>query len=198
MPAVGFNAAFNLATNLLGARLNPYQSFNFFVEIEGILVGGFSECSGLEVETELYDYREGGVNEYMHHFAGSTKHPPLMLKHGITPLDGLWGWHQDIASRGFINRRNGTVYLLNKQKLPLVWWDFRGAFPYRWRGPELQADSGQVAFESVELVHQGLSRPRLATALTGLAVGGVDDENGLAAAGALGIAGATAGVIGGL
>ncbi len=191
----GFNAAFNLATNLSGTRLTPYQSFNFFVEIEGILVGGFSECSGLEVETELYDYREGGVNAYVHHFAGPTKHPPLMLKHGMTPLDGLWGWHQDIASRGIINRRNGTVYLLSKQKLPLVWWDFRGAFPYRWRGPELQADSGQVAFESVELVHQGLSRPRLATALTGLAFGGVD---GLAAANAVGVTGALGGGRGGL
>ena len=198
MPAVGFNAAFNLATNISGVQLNPYQSFNFFVEIEGILVGGFSECSGLEVETELYDYREGGVNEFVHHFAGATKHPPLMLKHGMTPLDGLWGWHQDIASRGVINRRNGTIYLLNKQKLPLVWWNFQGAFPYRWQGPELRADSGQVAFESVELVHQGLSRPRLATALTGLAVGDVNGVNGLAAADALGITSTTTRALGGL
>ena len=58
------NAAFNLTTNLLGTQLDPYLAFNFFIEIEGILAGGFSECMGLQVETEIETYREGGVNEW--------------------------------------------------------------------------------------------------------------------------------------
>src|SRR5262249_42666936 len=114
MPSLGLNAAFGGATNLLGARADPYQVFNFFVEIEGILAGGFSECSGLQVETEFFDYREGGVNEYVHRFAGPTKYPPLLLKHGLTQIDGLWSWHQDVTrgvTRGVIERKNGTIYL---------------------------------------------------------------------------------------
>ena len=55
MPSLGLNTAFSLATNLLGVRADPYQAFNFLVEIESILAGGFSECSGLQVETELYE-----------------------------------------------------------------------------------------------------------------------------------------------
>ncbi len=49
MPALGLSAAFSLATNLSGIRADPYQAFNFLIEIEGILAGGFSECSGLQV-----------------------------------------------------------------------------------------------------------------------------------------------------
>lgn len=174
-PSPGLNAAFSLATNLVGVRADPYQVFSFFVEIEGILAGGFSECTGLQVETEFYEYREGGQNEYVHHFAGATKYPPLILKHGLTPIDGLWMWHQDIVSEGKIERRNGTIYLLNRQRLPVIWWDFKEAFPYKWTGPELRADSGDVAVESVELVHRGLSRPRAATAIAG----GINAAGGL-------------------
>ncbi len=174
-PSPGLNAAFSLATNLAGVRADPYQVFSFFVEIEGILAGGFSECTGLQVETEFYEYREGGQNEYVHHFAGATKYPPLILKHGLTPIDGLWVWHQDIVSEGKIERRNGTIYLLNRQRLPVIWWDFKEAFPYKWTGPELRADSGDVAVESVELVHRGLSRPRAATAIAG----GINAAGGL-------------------
>ncbi len=167
MPELGLNTAFSLATNLSGVRVDPYQAFNFLVEIEGILAGGFSECSGLQVESETFEYREGGVNEYMHRFAGPTKYAPLLLKHGLTQIDGLWGWHQDVV-QGRIRRRNGTIYLLNKQRIPVIWWDFKEAFPFRWSGPSLVASSGGVAIESVELAHRGLSRPRLANVVAGV------------------------------
>jgi phage tail-like protein len=169
MPSLGLNAAFSLATNLLGARLDPYQVHNFLVEIEGIIAGSFSECSGLQVETETFEYREGGVNDYMHRFAGPTKYPPLILKHGLTQIFGLWSWHQDVV-KGNIERKNGTIYLLDKKHLPVMWWDFKEAFPVKWTGPELRADSGSVAFESVELAHHGLSRPTLANLAAGIGV----------------------------
>ena len=169
MPSLGLNTAFGLATNLLGVRADPYQAFNFLVEIEGILAGGFSECSGLQVETEFTDYREGGLNDYVHRFAGPTKYPPLVLKHGLTQIDGLWAWHQDMVQQPQkINRHNGTIYLLDKKRMPVMWWDFKDALPVKWTGPDLRADSGNVAIESFELTHRGLSRPQLATALAGL------------------------------
>jgi phage tail-like protein len=161
-------AAFAIATNRLGVRLDPYHSFNFLVEIEGILVGGFSECTGLQVEVEVASYAEGGFNDYEHHFRGRTRYPPLTLKHGLTPIEGLWSWHQDVV-QGNVVRRNGTIYLLNRLHIPVLWWNFKGAFPIKWTGPDLRADSSSVAFESVELVHQGLSRPSTAGVLAGFA-----------------------------
>jgi len=167
MPSLGLNTAFSLVTNLLGIRADPYQVFNFLVEIEGILAGGFSDCSGLQVETEFLDYREGGLNDYVHRFAGPTKYPPLILKHGLTQIDGLWAWHQDVI-QGKIERRNGTIYLLEKQRIPVMWWDFKEAFPVKWTGPDLRADSGSIAIESIELTHRGLSRPSLSGLLAGI------------------------------
>src|SRR3954453_3329761 len=115
-------------------RSDPYQACNFVIEIEGLLVGGFTECSGLEVETELFDYREGGVNDYTHRFAGATKSGPLVLKHGLTPSDGLWRWYQ-MTAVGQVVRRNGTVFLLDSAYGAVIQWDFKDAFPYKWAGP---------------------------------------------------------------
>lgn len=167
MPTLGPNMLLSAVSNILGVRLDPYQSFNFFVEIAGIICGGFTECSGLQVETETFEYREGGVNEYMHRFAGATKYPPLILKHGLTPMDGLWAWHQNVT-QNVIERKNGTIYLLNKQHVPVMWWDFKDAFPVKWTGPELRAENGSIAFESIELVHKGLSKPGLLGAIAGI------------------------------
>lgn len=164
MASIGINTAFAAMTNLLSVRLDPYQACNFLVEVEGILTGGFSECSGLQVETETFEYREGGLNDYAHSFAGPTKYPPLVLKHGITTIDGLWNWHHDVT-QGTIQRRNGTIYLLDQQKVPVLWWNFRQAFPVKWSGPEFRADSGAVAVESVELNHRGLDRPGATAAI---------------------------------
>lgn len=178
MASLGLDLNFGAAPNSLGRRDDPYPAFNFVVEIEGLLVGGFSECSGLQVETEFADYREGGVNDYVHRFAGPTKYPPLILKHGLSAVDGLWAWHQDIVQAQRVIRRNGTIYLLDRQHAPVTSWDFKDAFPVKWTGPDLRAEAGAIAIESIELAHRGLSRPRLASTgstaavRTGLNLGG--------------------------
>jgi phage tail-like protein len=173
MPGIGAHIGLSIATGLPDLRVDPYQACNFIVEIEGLLVGGFTSVTGLEIEVETHEYREGGQNEFVHRFAGATRHPPLVLRHGLSPIDGLWGWHQDVAG-GEITRRNGTIYLLNRSQVPVLWWHFREALPLKWGGPELQADSASVAFESLELAHRGLSRSRFATAQSAMAVAASD------------------------
>ena len=59
----------------------------------------------------------------------------------------LWSWHQDVV-QGTIERKNGTIYLLDQQRIPLMWWDFMEAYPGKWSGPQLQADSNTVAVET--------------------------------------------------
>jgi phage tail-like protein len=86
----------------------------------------------------------------------------LILKHGLTDIETLWKWHQDVA-QGLIKRKNGTIYLLDNRQLPAMWWDFIEAYPVKWAGPELRANSNTVAFETVELVHRGISKPVLSS-----------------------------------
>ena len=167
MTTLGINAAFSLGTNLLGIRNDPYIAFNFLVEIEGLLVGGFTEVTGLQIETEVKEYREGGLNEYVHKLAGPTRYPSnLVLKHGLTDIETLWSWHQDVTL-GMIERKNGTIYLLDRQGIPAMWWDFMEAYPVKWTGPELRADSNTVAVEAIELVHKGISKPMLSSMVSG-------------------------------
>lgn len=140
MTTLGINAAFAAGSNLLGIRNDPYMAFNFLVEIEGLLVGGFSEVSGLQVETVIETYREGGLNEYEHKLAGPTRYPSnLILKHGLTDVETLWNWYQEVT-QGIIERKNGTIYLLDQRRLPAMWWDFMEAYPVKWTGPGASPD----------------------------------------------------------
>ena len=77
----------------VGARHDPYGAFSFLVEFDGLVAGGFSEASGLQVVVELHDYREGGRNDYIHRLAGPARYPQnLVLKRGLTDNDTLWAW----------------------------------------------------------------------------------------------------------
>jgi phage tail-like protein len=135
---------------------DPYLGYNFLVEIDSLTVGAFSEVTGLQVETEVHDYREGGVNEYVHKLAGPTRYPTnLTLKHGLTDVNGLWKWHQDVR-QGKIERKNVSIVLLDATRQEKWRWNFQQALPVRWNGPELRADRAEIAIESVELVHRGL------------------------------------------
>lgn len=166
MTTLGISAAFSAGINLLGIRNDPYIAFNFLVEIEGLLVGGFTEITGLQIETEVKDYREGGLNNYIHKLAGPTRYPSnLILKHGLTDIETLWNWHQDVT-QGIIKRKNGTIYLLDRQRIPAMWWDFMEAYPVKWSGPELLANSNTVAIETIELVHNGISKPTLSSLMS--------------------------------
>jgi len=148
----------------LGARpLPPYMTFNFAVEIEGLLVGGFTEVSGLESEVSVEEIREGGVNGYVHKLPGVTSHANLVLRHGITGLSTLWSWYYD-TTQGAIQRRNGSIVMLDARQVPVMWWNFRNALPVRWTGPEFRASSDEVGVEALELVHEGLTKPLLGQA----------------------------------
>ena len=143
--------------------LEPFITFNFAVEIEGLLCGGFTEVSGLESEIRFDDYREGGVNSFVHKLPNHTEYGNLSLKYGLTSISTLWNWHHN-TTQGIIQRKSGTIMLLNRQQIPVMWWNFRNALPVRWSGPTFNAIQDEAGFESLELIHEGLSKPLLGQA----------------------------------
>jgi phage tail-like protein len=136
---------------------DPYKVFRFLVEINGTLAGGFSEVTGLEVRTEVDEYREGGVNDYVHKMAKETRYPNLTLKRGITDVTDLWEWHQQIVG-GDIRRKTISVVLLNSLGEEKWRWVFRDAYPVKWKGTDLNATGNTVAVESVEFAHHGMTK----------------------------------------
>ncbi len=140
-----------------GERADPYRGFRFRIEIDGIAVAHFSEVSGIQAETETEPYEEGGVNDFVHQLPKQTKYPHITLKRGITDMDELWKWHQEVVS-GKFKRKNGSIILLSEAGEDKWRWNFIKAFPVKWTGPDLKADGNTVAFEAIELAHNGIRK----------------------------------------
>jgi|SRR5580704_1369518 phage tail-like protein len=137
-------------------RVDPFRSYNFAVEVEGLVAGGFSEVSGLEIDIEVQQYREGGVNGFIHQRAGPAKYPSnLIFKRGVTDSKVLWNWYWDVV-QGTINRKNVSVLLMDESGEERLRWNFEQAYPVKWAGPGLHAGSNEVAIETLELAHKGL------------------------------------------
>ena len=128
-------------------------NYRFMVEIDYMLVAGFSEVSGIQIETEIEEYREGGVNEYVHKLVKGTRHVPLVLKRGISSYE-LWNWYWEVLE-GNIIRRSGAIILFDHNYEEYRRWTFDGAYPVKWVGPELKANVSEIAIEQIELVHNG-------------------------------------------
>jgi phage tail-like protein len=145
-----------MAQREIGA--DPYLAFAFRIELNGILSGAFSEVSGLQVEIETEDYREGGLNGYIHKLAGPARYPSnLILKHGILDADVLWQWQQ-ATIEGAIDRQTLSVILLDSALKPTWQWTVRDAYPVKWSGPDLRGNANEVAVETLELAHRGISK----------------------------------------
>jgi phage tail-like protein len=133
---------------------DPVSELRFTVSIEGVTIGAFSECSGLTVEYETFEYQEGGEDRFTHKFRGRLKYPNLVLKRGVTHEDALLKWlfnQQDRTDRGAVK-----IALLGDDGAEVRSWAFAGAFPIKWQGPSLSAKSTNVATETLEIAHQGL------------------------------------------
>ncbi|RUS46156.1 phage tail protein [Cohnella sp. AR92] len=124
------------------------------VELQGMHVAGFSEVTGLESEIVLEEFAEGGQNQFVHRLPGRVRFQPLVLKRGMTLTNELWYWYANVM-RGSIERKSGSIILYDEYDEEFRRWNFYDAYPTKWIGPTLNAASSEVAFESIELVHNG-------------------------------------------
>lgn len=156
---IGPGAALSVAKKTLGIRLDPYSAYNFLVEIDGIIAGGFTDVSGLSIQTEVESVTEGGQNGFQHKLPKGTTYTDITLKQGITDLDLIWNWYEDVIN-GKIKRKNGSIFMLDHSGLPARWWDFVDAYPVKWDGPMFNASSTTIATQTLVLTHHGLLNPK--------------------------------------
>lgn len=135
--------------------VDGFPACRFYVELGGSAQAVFTEIGGLQLETEVTDYQEGGNNEYVHRLPGRTKPGTLTLKRGIARSDEFLKWLLEVA-RGEITRRNVTVVMYDVEGNVLRRWTLEDAFPMKWAGPSFAASSTTVAVETLELAHGGL------------------------------------------
>jgi phage tail-like protein len=105
------------------------------------------------MESIVYEVEEGGLNTSTHKFIGHNRAQNIILKKGITDNNELLKWYQKYIN-GNIERKNGSVILMDSSFEEIKRWDFYNAFPCRWVGPKLDAYDNKHAVELIEIVHE--------------------------------------------
>jgi phage tail-like protein len=142
----------------------PLPKFHFQVDWGGTLLG-FTEVSGLDVETEPIEYRHGASPVYHKtKQPGLTKYSNITLKRGTFQSDNdFFNWWKETAFFQEGNktkskyRRDITISLLNEEHKAIITWKVINAWPIKVQSTDLKADGNEVAIESMELVHEGLT-----------------------------------------
>jgi phage tail-like protein len=138
-------------------RDDPFKGFNFLVEIDGITVAAFKQVGGLASETEVIQYRAGSDKaNTVRKLPGLTRYANIVLRRGLTQDTQLWNWRKAIE-QGTPDRRNGSIVLLDDARNPLVRWHFSNGWISKWEGPDLNAQANDVAIETIEIAHEGLT-----------------------------------------
>jgi phage tail-like protein len=146
-------------------RENPYGAFNFLVSLGGSqgsgdagqIVGGFSDVSGLGMDVNYSEYRNGNEK-----FNTSRKVPnthkldDVTLKRGLVGSDDIFQWIKTVRD-GTADPRQVQITMLDEARNAVVTFTLRNAQPKKYTGPTLAAKGGgEVAMEELHLVHEGI------------------------------------------
>lgn len=135
----------------------PIPVFHFTVDWGGTNVG-FSEVSGLTQEIQVIEYRDGKSPDYNTvKMPGLRKVTNIVMKRGISKGDNDFFKWLSTVKLNTIERRDLTINLLNENHEPVVTWKVLQAWPVKVEGPGLKATGNEVAIESIELAHEGLT-----------------------------------------
>ena len=134
----------------------PIPKFHFRVEWGGVRIG-FTEVTGLTIENEVIEYRDGNSPEYNKiKMPGLHKFGNITLKRGIFASDNDYFTWLNSVKLNTIERRDLLISLLNENHEPVVSYKVKEAWPVKIQAPDLKSDANEVAIESIELAHEGL------------------------------------------
>jgi phage tail-like protein len=143
-------------------RDDPYAGYNFEVTIDQIsddgkpVKGSFAEVSGLEAEVAPIEYRNGSEDIRMRKVPGLKKFPNIVLKRGVIADLTFWNWILE-GMKGLVVRTTGAIALHDENHREVMRWQFTRGWPCKWTGPGLNAKNNEIAIETLEICHEGLS-----------------------------------------
>ena len=139
----------------MAVAVDSHPNCRFYVEIDGMAQAVFTEVSGLQLEMEVMEYQEGGVNDFVHRLPGRTKSSNLTLKRGMTSSNEFFNWYAELAA-GKITPKNVSVVMYDVKGNELARWNLIKAYPVKWIGPQFNAHDAAAAVETLELEHERL------------------------------------------
>jgi phage tail-like protein len=142
-------------------REDPLVGFHFAVDIQGVITGYFTECSGLGSEHEVIEHKvvtEGG-NEVVMKLPGRLKWENIVLKRGITSNMDVWNWRKQVEDGDVEGaRHDGSIIMFDHLLEPVARWDFERAWPLKVSGPQPKSDSNEIGVEEMTLAHEYIVR----------------------------------------
>ncbi len=138
----------------------PLGRFRYTVEIEGIQVGGFSEVTGIDASVDVIEYREGNMVQTPMKFPGLIRYGNITLKKGlIAGGKDLYDWMMSgVTGSSEVTRKTVTVTLLGPDGSSKASWRAINAWAVKYTGPDFSATASEVAVETLEFTHEGLTR----------------------------------------
>lgn len=135
----------------------PLPKFSFRVEWNGTRFG-FTEVTGLDMQTEVIEYREGNSLEYHKiKMPGMQKFSNITLKRGTMKADADFYKWINATTMTKAERRDIIISLLDETHQPVMTWKAKEAFPVKVQASDLKSDGNEVAIETLELAHEGLN-----------------------------------------
>jgi phage tail-like protein len=145
-------------------REDPLVGFHFAVDIQGVVTGYFTECSGLGSEHEVVEHKvvtETG-QEVVLKLPGRLKWDNITLKRGITSNLDIWDWRKQVEDGGVAGaRRDGSIVMYDQELKPVARWDFERAWPLKVSGPSPKADSNEIGIEELTIAHEYITRVKV-------------------------------------
>jgi phage tail-like protein len=139
---------------------DPYGGHYFALEINGQQIAHFLECSGLKSTSAVFEIEEGGVNGLTHKRPGQSKWENIVLRYATSASFELLAWRDKFLNDQFSYKgqeNTGAIILYDNSHNEVRRFSFKNAWPVSWEGPSLNAGSSELAVETLEISHEGLT-----------------------------------------
>lgn len=145
----------------MAERKDPLVGFHFGVDIQGVVKGYFTECSGLGSEHEVIEHKvvteKGG--EVVLKIPGRLKWENIVLKRGITDNMDIWVWRKQVENGEMESaRHDGSIVMFDAELNEVARWNFERAWPLKVTGPQPKTDSNEIGIEELTIAHEYIER----------------------------------------
>lgn len=148
---------------MFNSQPHPINAFNFAVEINvpgvsrRVCDAAFAECDGLEMSMEVKTIREGGNNARQYRLNGPMAYGQLTLKRGVTNTFDLWAWFREVGQKPGLRADTHVVLLAADGATERLRFLLTRCVPIKLKAPALNAASGTVAIEELQLAYETLT-----------------------------------------
>ena len=133
----------------------PLPSFHFSVDLGGTIIN-CSEVSGLDIELDVIEYRDGNSQTFSKQkMSGLRKSGDVSVKKGVFKDDKQYYTWFNAVQMNVPERKDVTISLLDEAHSPVMTWKLLNAWPKKISSPSMKSDSSEVAVESIEIAHEG-------------------------------------------